>query len=98
MRKKYNREFFACLDYYQKGRNFYLHITGKASIAETVPEFADAQIAGNNNILIKCKITKAEYFEHEEQYKLSARERLVKYLSKLFYSNSHKIFYFSGVA
>ncbi len=96
--KNINQEFFACLDYYQKGRNFYLRINGKASIAETAPDFADAQIAGNNNILIKCKITKAEYFENEQQYKLSARERLVKYISKLFYSNSHKIFDFSGVA
>ena len=95
--KNINQEFFTCLDYYQKGRNSYLRITGKASITETDTDLAYAQIAGNNTVLIKCKIIQAEYFEYDYQYKMPVRERIIKYISGLFNSNSHRIFYFSAV-
>lgn len=95
--KNINQEFFTSLDYYQKGRNYYIHVTGKSSIAETDGDLADAQIAENNTVLIKCKIIQAEYFECEPPNKRSVKGRLSKYINQSFFPRSKKIFDFSPV-
>jgi len=66
---EFDREFPVRLDFFRKGKKFFLHVSGKAFIV-TDPEeinnlvFEDLrQQAGNHMVLIKVKMTKADYFE-----------------------------------
>lgn len=56
-----DKEFFAYLDYYQKGRDSRLRISGRTRIIEGCG--ADAATVENNSLLLlKMKIMQAEYF------------------------------------
>ena len=56
-----DKEFFAYLDYYQKGGDTRLRINGRACIIEGCGSDADA-VENSNLILLKMKIMQAEYF------------------------------------
>lgn len=56
-----DKEFFAYLDYYQKGRDSRLRISGRASIVEGSGEDV-ATVGTSNLLLLKLKIMQAEYF------------------------------------
>ena len=56
-----DKEFFAYLDYYQKGRDSRLRVSGRTCIVEGCG--ADASAVDNSNLLLlKMKIMQAEYF------------------------------------
>ncbi len=56
-----DKEFFAYLDYYQKGRDSRLRVSGRTCIVEGCD--ADAASVENSNVLLlKMKIMQAEYF------------------------------------
>ena len=56
-----DKEFFAYLDYYQKGRDSRLRVGGRACIVEGCG--ADASSVDSSNLLLlKMKIMQAEYF------------------------------------
>ncbi len=56
-----DKEFFAYLDYYQKGRDTRLRISGRTCIVEGCGADA-ATIDSNSLLLLKMKIMQAEYF------------------------------------
>ncbi len=56
-----DKEFFAYLDYYQKGRDSRLRVSGKTTIVEGCGADA-AAVDDSNLLLLKMKIMQAEYF------------------------------------
>lgn len=67
--QEFDREFPARLEFFRKGRRFYLHITGKAFIVND-PEEINALVyddikekAADHLVLIRVKMAKAEFFE-----------------------------------
>ncbi|MFT3825407.1 MAG: pyridoxamine 5'-phosphate oxidase family protein [Chitinophagaceae bacterium] len=70
-RQVLEKEFPAQLDFYKKGKPFYLQITGKAWIIDD-PEIIDGldhlgglmkHVVSNEIMLIKVQVLKADYFE-----------------------------------
>ena len=94
--KTIDKEFYGCLDYYQKGRECRLQLSGKASIVEdnhhiTVP----IDPSPDNIVLIKFKILKAEYFENKHASRSTFREKISSFITDLFIEHSHRAFDFS---
>ena len=56
-----DKEFFAYLDYYQKGRDSRLRVSGRTCIVEGCGADA-AAVDESNLLLLKMKIMQAEYF------------------------------------
>lgn len=66
---EFDREFPVKLEFFRKGKKFFLHITGKAFIV-TDPEDINCLVydeirerVADHMVLIKVKMTKADYFE-----------------------------------
>ncbi len=94
--KDIDRKFYACLDYYQKGRDYRLRVNGTASIVE---DFDDAAITTieqikDNIVLIKFKILEAEYFENKNITRTSFREKFTHFFTELFIQHSYRAFNF----
>ena len=69
---EFDREFPVRLEFFRKGKKFFLHVSGKAFIV-TDPEEVNSlvydelrELAGNNLVLIKVKMMKADYFESSD--------------------------------
>ena len=66
---EFDREFPARLEFFRKGRRFFLHITGRAFIISDPEEinglfYEDIrESATDHMVLIKVKMLKADYFE-----------------------------------
>ena len=68
---EFDKEFPAKLDFFRKGKWFYLHVTGKAFIVSDPEELYEVvnvtddirRTAMNHLVLIKFKIMNAEYFD-----------------------------------
>lgn len=71
--REFDKEFPAKLNFFKKGKDYFLHITGKAYIIDDPEELyhlvslsdeiRDAAI-NNTYVLVKMRVQKAEYFEH----------------------------------
>ena len=68
--QEFDREFPVRLEFFRKGREFFLHVSGKAFIV-TDPEEINSlvhedirELAGNHLVLIRVNMLKADYFEH----------------------------------
>jgi general stress protein 26 len=66
---EFDREFPVRLEFFRKGKEFFLHVSGKAYIV-TDPEEINGLVheeireqTANHLVLIKVKMTKADYFE-----------------------------------
>ena len=66
---EFDREFPVRLEFFRKGRDFFLHVAGKAFIV-TDPEEINSlvhddirELAADHLVLIKVRMTKADYFE-----------------------------------
>lgn len=66
---EFDREFPARLEFFKKGRRYYLHVSGRAFIV-TDPEEVNGLVhddlrkqTAQNQVLIKVRVTKADYFE-----------------------------------
>ena len=72
---EFDREFPARLNFFRKGKAFYLHMTGKAFIVTDPEELNDVvsiedevrRKATNHLVLVKFKIMHAEFYERNEQ-------------------------------
>jgi general stress protein 26 len=69
---EFDREFPVRLEFFRKGKKFFLHVSGKAFIV-TDPEEVNSlvyddlrELAGNNLVLIKVRMMKADYFESSD--------------------------------
>ncbi len=66
---EFDREFPAKLQFFRKGRRFFLHISGKAYIVNDPEEINTLlyddikEKASDHLVLIRVKMTKADYFE-----------------------------------
>ena len=66
---EFDREFPARLQFFRKGRRFYLHITGKAYIVNDPEEINSLfyedirESASDHLVLIRVRMLKADYFE-----------------------------------
>ncbi len=70
-----DKEFFAYLDYYQKGRDSRLRVSGRACLIEGCGSDVD-KTENSNLILLKMKIMQAEYFGNDIEKQLSWMERI----------------------
>src|SRR6201992_968348 len=66
---EFDREFPVRLEFFRKGRQFFLHVSGKAFIVTDSEEINSLvhddirELAGNDLVLIKVRMMKADYFE-----------------------------------
>ena len=69
--REFDNGFPVRLDFFRKGKNYFLQVSGKAwvvtdpeemNLCDTLPDEAK-QLAMNEMVLVKVKITRAEYFE-----------------------------------
>src|ERR1700679_2445832 len=67
---EFDREFPVRLEFFRKGKKFFLHVSGKAFIV-TDPEEINSlvhddirELASDHLVLIKVRMLKADYFEH----------------------------------
>lgn len=69
--QEFDKEFPVRMEFFRKGREFYLHIKGKAFIINDPEEINDLVYSNvldgvpENMILIKVKMVKADYFESQ---------------------------------
>ncbi len=70
-----DKEFFAYLDYYQKGRDSRLRVSGRACIIEGCGADA-ATIDSSSLLLLKMKIMQAEYFGNDVEKQQSWMGRI----------------------
>src|ERR1700744_6304661 len=67
---EFDREFPVRLEFFKKGKDFFVHVSGKAFIVTDpydINGFVDEEIREKTDahlVLIKVKIMKAEYFQH----------------------------------
>ena len=66
---EFDREFPVRLEFFRKGKEYFLHVSGKAFIVtdpEDINELVDDDIralVGNHLVLIRVKMLKADYFD-----------------------------------
>jgi general stress protein 26 len=66
---EFDREFPVKLEFFRKGRDFFLHVSGKAFIVNDPEEMNCLmdddirELAGSHLVLIKVRMLKADYFE-----------------------------------
>ena len=94
-----DKNFFATLDFYQKGRDTRLRISGNASIvegddADTASSIASRPASGSI-VLIKFKILHAEYFENKPVTNISIKEKVKTFFTDIFIPQSHRMYDFS---
>ncbi|HSB92052.1 MAG TPA: pyridoxamine 5'-phosphate oxidase family protein [Flavitalea sp.] len=90
--QEFDKEFPARLDFFKKGKSFYLKINGKARIVDD-PEEVNSLVSLPDDIrtqamyqmvLVKLKIQHAEYFEREASHNMNwiqaIRSNLKKWL------------------
>lgn len=95
-----DKSFYAYLDYYKKGTECRLQISGKA---ELIDDEEDAFITMSNYskttasrlVLVKMKIMQAEYFENKPSENISLKEKIVYAFNNLFFTHSHRVYDFS---
>ena len=94
------KSFYAYLDYYKKGTDCRIQLSGKANI---IDDNDDAFLTMSNYskgtvgrlVLVKMKIMQAEYFENKHQINLSWKEKLKGAFQHFFFSESHRVFDFN---
>lgn len=94
------KSFYAYLDYYRKGTDCRIQLSGKASIIDDVDDgFLNISDYGKSTasrlVLIKMKIMQAEYFENRVSPNLNWREKIKGLVQHLFFSESHRVYDFN---
>lgn len=94
------KSFYAYLDYYKKGTECRLQLSGKATIVEDNDEsFLNmsnySKSTASRLVLVKMKIMQAEYFENKSLQPASWTEKMKGAISHLFFNPSHRVYDFS---
>jgi hypothetical protein len=96
--KNIDKCFYASLDYYQKGTDCRLRISGSASIVEDNVE-TPIRVSKNDKaqgiFLIKLKIMNAEYYENKYVSAASLKEQVKNFFHKMFYAPDNRQYDFS---
>lgn len=99
--KNIDKHFFAFLEYYQKGQDCRLQLSGKASIVEGDSETETSSAIETNSpingsiVLIKFKILHAEYFENKSSVNISMKDKVKTFFTDIFIPHSHRMYDFS---
>jgi len=97
---KIDKHFFGHLEFYQKGSDYHIKVSGKALIVDDADVIKkDNSFYNDSNIaLIKFKILQAEYFENKHPQAGSFKEWIKDYFTELFVPKSHRLFNFPETA
>lgn len=94
------KSFYAYLDYYKKGTECRLQLSGRATIVDddgeaflTMSNYSKS--TASRLVLVKMKIMQAEYFETKQQQHVSWKEKMKGAFNQLFLQPSHRIYDFS---
>ncbi|GAB2812925.1 hypothetical protein [Ferruginibacter profundus] len=87
--KMMDKPFFAYLDYYKKGCDGHLHLSGKATIVSKDFGFFNISYPGSNYgvALIKMKIVHAEFYENKIPANVSWSQKVKYAINNLFISH-----------
>lgn len=98
--KHVDKSFYAYLDYYKKGTDCRIQLSGKASIVED--DNGELLIISNYSrstasrlVLVKMKIMQAEYFENKQTVNNTWKEKLFGVFNNLFVNDSRRIYDFN---
>ncbi len=94
------KSFYAYLDFYKKGTDCRIQLSGKASIIEdndgeflTISNYSKS--TASRLVLVKMKIMQAEYFENRNSTNHSWKEKLKGAFQHFFFSESHRVYDFN---
>ncbi len=94
-----NKSFYASLNYYKKDTGSYLQLTGKARIVNDYMECPFPLNDGSDklytSVLIKMKITQADFSENKANTDVSGIDKIKALFAGLFLSPAHRIYNFS---
>ena len=96
--KYIDRSFYAYLDYYRKGMDCRLQLSGKANIVDDENERSgngDDTGAYGKLVLVKLKIMQAEFFENRPLVTDSWTDKLKNMIHHLFPAPTHRVYDFS---
>lgn len=95
--KYIDRSFYAYLDYYRKGTDCRLQVSGKANIVDDDEEMSKSNEKGayGKLVLVKLKIMQAEFFENRPQATASLTSKIKNMINNLFPAPSHRVYDFS---
>ena len=98
--KNIDQDFYAYLEYYQKGGAYRLRTGGRATIIqdETVPYYTKSKNSIDNLVLIRFKIMTAEYFEEKALQTSSLKTRVKDFFTEMLYSQRYRKFDFAEAA
>lgn len=98
--KNIDQDFYAYLEYYQKGGAYRLRTGGRATIIqdETVPYYTKSKNSIDNLVLIRFKIMTAEYFEEKSLHTSSLKTRVKDFFTDMLYSQRYRKFDFAEAA
>lgn len=95
-----DRSFYAYLDYYKKGTECRLQLSGRATIVEddgeaflTISNYSKS--TASRLVLVKMKIMQAEYFETKQHINVSWKEKMKGAITHLFFNPAHRVYDFS---
>ncbi len=98
--KNIDPSFYAYLDFYKKGTDCRLQVSGRAVIVEdddktflTMSNYSSG--IASRLVLVKMKIMQAEYFENKQMDNVSWKEKLKGAVTSLFFTTSHRVYDFS---
>lgn len=94
------RSFYAHLDFYKKGTDCHVKMSGVAQIIDDdedglINESVYSKKLGNRIVLVKMKMATAEYFENKVEPVGSLKDRVKTVFNQLFLSNPHRVYNFS---
>ena len=98
--KSIDRSFYAYLDYYKKGTDCRIQLSGKATIVDdedgnflTISNYSKS--TAGRLVLVKMKIMQAEYFENRQSLNLNWKEKVIGAFNQLFSPDAHRIYDFN---
>lgn len=94
------KSFYASLDYYKKGTDCRIRVSGRAIVVEdegesflTMSNYSKG--TKGRLILVKMKIAQAEYFESKNAANLNWREKIKDVFTHFFFAETHRIYDFN---
>jgi general stress protein 26 len=98
--KSIDRSFYAYLDFYKKGTECRLQLSGRAAIVEdddqtflTMSNYSKS--TASRLVLVRMKIMQAEYFENKQYASVSWKDKLKGAFNHFFFSPTHRVYDFS---
>lgn len=94
------KSFYAYLDFYKKGTDCRIQLSGKANILEdndgeflTLSNYSKTTFG--RLVLVRMKIMQAEYFENKYHPNLGWKDKLKGAFQHFFFSESHRVYDFN---